>query len=323
MRRGAFGALTGLIAGAGVLAATLASSPAAPTGGRWIAHGAALTPRSEHTAVRIGDAAYVLGGFGTGSATLASVDRLDLRTGRVRQIAPMPVALHHPAAAAWHGRLYVVGGYTASAALAGETGTVLRYDPRTDRWRRMRPMPTARAALTAGVVGDRLYAAGGAAGGRALATLEVYDLRRDRWRPGPPMRRAREHLGGAVAGRAFYVLAGRDGEGNVADAERFDARRGRWERLPAVPTARSGVAAATVAGLVVLAGGENLAPGGSIFPQVEALDPRARRWRALAPMPAPRHGFGLVARGRRAWALAGGPQRGYSLSRTMQELRLP
>lgn len=323
MRRGALGALTGLSAAAGVVAAGLSSAPAAPTdAGRWIAHPAGLTPRSEHAVARVGDAAYAVGGFGARNATLASVDRLDLRTGRVRPVPAMPLALNHPAAAGWRGRLYVVGGYTANAALAGETKALLRYDPRTRRWRRLRDMPTARAALTAGVVGDRLYAAGGAAGGRPLDTLEVYDLRRDRWTAGPPLRRAREHLGGAVAGGRFYVLAGRDGTGNLADAERFDPRRGRWERLPAVPTARSGVAAATVDGLVVLAGGETLVPGGSTFPQVQALSPRTRRWRSLAPMPAPRHGFGAVGRGHSLWVLAGGPTPGFSLSGTVRELRL-
>ena len=70
-------------------------------------------------------------------------------------------------------------------------------------------MPTARGALTAGVIGDRLYAAGGAVGGTALTTLEVYDFRTRRWSPAPPMAVAREHLGGAVSGGAFYVLAGR------------------------------------------------------------------------------------------------------------------
>ena len=95
------------------------------------------------------------------------------------------------------GRLYVVGGYADGNR---ETKGLFRYDPRSDRWTRLRPMPTARAALTAGVIGGRLYAAGGAVNGKALRTLEIYDFRTGRWSNGPPMRVAREHLGGAVSG---------------------------------------------------------------------------------------------------------------------------
>jgi hypothetical protein len=88
----------------------------------------------------------------------------------------------------------------ARHAAAQESAALLRYDPRTDRWTRLRDMPTARGALAVGVAGGRLYAAGGAAGRRALATLEVYDFATGRWRRGRDMAVAREHLGGVGLG---------------------------------------------------------------------------------------------------------------------------
>ena len=98
---------------------------------------------------------------------------------------------------------------TSSAATAAgarsttRCATLYRYQPRRDRWTRLAPMPTARGALAAAVVGHRLYAVGGAATGRgALATLEVYDFRRRRWSAGPDLPLAREHLAAAAAARA-------------------------------------------------------------------------------------------------------------------------
>jgi hypothetical protein len=291
--------------------------------GRWARLRPSLLARTEVAAARAGDRVYVVGGFaGTeGSAlgaTTAAVERYDPRRDRWSRARSMPLALNHPAAATWRGRLYVVGGYTAPVGLTGDSAALLRYDPRRDRWTRLADMPTARGALAVGVIGDRLYAAGGAAGGRALRTLEVYDLRRDRWRRGRAMPTAREHLAGAVHGGAFYVLAGRSAErGNVAVAERFVPVRGRWERLPAMRKPRGGIAAAVVGGRIVVVGGEEAA--GTIA-EVEAYDPARRRWRPLPDLPTPRHGLGAVAFGGRVLVLEGGVTPGFSFSRSAEAL---
>lgn len=272
--------------------------------------------RTEVAAARVGRFVYVVGGFvQAGHATTAAVERYDVRRNRWTRVRDMPVALNHPAAVAHRGRLYVLGGYTANAALAGESGAFLRYDPARNRWSRMPAMPTRRAALAAGVIGERLYAAGGAAGGAALARLEVFDFRTRRWRRGRDMAVPREHVAGAVAGGAFYVLGGRPGD--LAVAERYVPRLRRWQRLPDLRTPRSGIAAATVGRLVVVFGGETAR--GTIRP-VEAFDPRTRRWRGLPGMRTPRHGLGGVALGRRVYALQGGPRPGFAFSRAVEAL---
>ena len=73
------------------------------------------------------------------------------------------------------GRLYVHGGY-AGRGLSEPTAALLEYDPRRNRWRRLRSSPTARAAHAAAVVGHRLYVAGGADASHSLRSLEVFRL---------------------------------------------------------------------------------------------------------------------------------------------------
>jgi N-acetylneuraminic acid mutarotase len=324
-RRQRLAAVVAVLAAVGVVAAVaLGGSPgSASEDGGWQRLRPSLLARTEVAAARAGDRVYVVGGFaGTeGSAvgaTTAAVERYDPRRDRWSRARSMPLALNHPAAATWRGKLYVVGGYTARLGLTGDSAALLRYDPRRDRWARLADMPTARGALAAGVIGDRLYAAGGAAGGRALATLEVYDLRRDRWRRGPAMPTAREHLAGAVHGGAFYVLAGRAaGQGNFAVAERFVPERGRWERLPAMRKPRGGIAAAVTGGRIVVVGGEE---GAGTIAEVEAYDPVRRRWSALPDLPTPRHGLGAVAYGGRVLVLEGGVTPGFSFSRSNEAL---
>src|SRR5688500_7457502 len=150
---------------------------------RWEALDPATLERTEVAAARVGRYVYVVGGFErrTG-ATTAATERYDIERGAWTRVADMPVPLNHAAAASYRGRVYVLGGYRGRSSLDSETADLYRYDPRTDRWRRLRAAPTARGALAVGVIGHRLYAAGGAnSRDGALTTLEIYDFRRRRW----------------------------------------------------------------------------------------------------------------------------------------------
>jgi N-acetylneuraminic acid mutarotase len=263
-----------------------------------------------------------VGGFEKRSGgSTAAVERYDIRRNAWRRVRSLPVALNHPAAAAYRGAVYVLGGYTGRGDLRGEVSSLYRYDPGRDRWSRFRDAPTKRAALAVGVVGPRLYAAGGANSTGALKTLEIYDFRRNRWATGPPLSVAREHLAGAVAGGAFYVLAGRAaGRGNFDVVERYRPAERRWESLPAMRKPRGGFGAATVAGRIVVAGGEE---GAGTIREVEAFDPRRNRWTVLPDMRTPRHGLGVVSFRNRVYAIEGGPTPGFDFSRAIEALDLP
>ena len=294
------------------------SQPAAVAG--WESLRPATLERTEVAAARAGRFIYVFGGFEPPGETSAATERYDIRRDRWRRVADMPVALNHAAAVAHRGRIYVLGGYSARTGLSREVATLYRYEPNNDRWRRLPSAPTARAALAAGVIGRRLYAAGGAADGTALTTLEIYDFKRRRWRSGPDMATARDHLAGAVAGGRFYALAGRSAGTNFDVVEAYDPRERRWRRVPPMRKERGGIGAATVQGRIVVAGGEESA--GTIR-EVELYDPATRRWTALPDLPTPRHGLGVVARGRRLFTVEGGDSPGFAFTSALEALVVP
>src|SRR5687767_11690588 len=127
---------------------------AAPAAAGWQTLARSTVARTEVAAARIGDGAYVVGGFAApDGATSAVVERYDLRLNRWARCKPIPQAANHAAAVAYAGDLYVVGGYTDAGGLGGETDALWRYEPAADRWTRLTAAPTARAALTAGVIG--------------------------------------------------------------------------------------------------------------------------------------------------------------------------
>jgi hypothetical protein len=87
--------------------------------------------------------------------------------------------------------------------------------------------------------------------------------------------------------------------------------------VPAMRNERGGIGAATVQGRIVVAGGEESA--GTIR-EVELYDPATRRWRALPDLPTPRHGLGVVARGRRVFTIEGGDSPGFAFTDALEAL---
>lgn len=290
--------------------------------------------RTEVSGARVGRSMYVLGGYGSGALPSAAVERYRVRKRTWEQVRPLPRPLNHAGAEAWRGDLYVVGGYTGTPfslgigtfGIADATTAFLRYDPETDRWRRMPPAPTARAASATAVIGHRLYVAGGADAFRPLGTFEVFDFRRGVWLRKPDLPLATEHVAGAAVGGCFYVIGGRPiyGKPNHDAVQRWCPGRGRWQRVADLRTARAGFAAVRVCGRIVAFGGENprAGPPGTI-PQVEAYKPRRDRWRPLPPMGVPRHGLAGAAFGRRLFAVEGGTVSALGVSNTVERLRLP
>ena len=278
--------------------------------------------RSEVAAARVRGSIYVVGGFESRSArTTAAVERYDIRARRWRRVRDMPIAVNHSTAVAYHGALYVHGGYAGTQSLTQPTAALLRYDPSRNRWRRLPPSPTARAAHATAMIGHRLYVAGGANSTGSLSSMEIYDFKKRRWRRGPSFPRpGRNHATGVASGGRFYVLGGRAAV-NYTAAERYDPRRRRWQRLPSLKVARGGIASARLSdGRIVVFGGERLEPGGTTIAEVELFDPRTRRWRLLPDMRTPRHGLGGAALGRRVFALEGGPTPGFAFTSTLEYL---
>jgi N-acetylneuraminic acid mutarotase len=289
----------------------------------WGALPSAPLERSEVAAARVGNFIYVVGGF-EATRTSPAVERYDIRRRRWNPVRDMPLAVNHPTAVAYHGDVYVHGGYTANLGLEGTTGALQRYDRSRNRWSRLPASPTSRAAQAAAVIGHRLYTAGGANETGSLRSLEIYDFETRRWRRGPSFPPpARNHTTGVASGGRFYVLAGRDTQ-NFTAAARYDPSRRKWERLPPLHTARGGIASARLSdGRIVVFGGEQLAPGGTTIAEVELFDPRSRRWSSLPDMRTPRHGLGGAALGQRVFAIDGGPTPGFSFTRKIEYLDVP
>jgi N-acetylneuraminic acid mutarotase len=232
-------------------------------------------------------------------------------------------AAYDPAARTWRklpappGAPNVVG--RASAVWTGREMLVtsafgtLAFDPRTDRWRRLRRGHGGLVVWT----GRELIGWGGGCCGDAFSDGAAYDPAANRWRtlPRSPLAGSQGPLG-AWTGRELIVLVGGldpDGKpwpARLARAAAYNPATNKWRRIAPLPAPRGGASAVWDGRELLVVGG---APGARKLATVGfAYDPATNRWRRLAPMESGRVGAAAVWTGKRL-LLWGGTTRAGSL----------
>ncbi|KAF2009880.1 galactose oxidase [Aaosphaeria arxii CBS 175.79] len=293
-----------------------------------------IAPRQEHTTVFLPPSTLaILGGiasieFPPPTSNLMQFYSIPENTWTVK--APLPVPLNHVNVAVSCGKIYVLGGLVESE---GETPPAWRaspeswvYDPRTDQWTSIAPLPAdeARGSAAVGVHGNKIYLAGGM---KALilgqdglqdtvSVVSIYDTTLDEWITVPNAAKnipeGRDHSGAAVVKDVFYILGGRDhGQFNVKDTvfalDLNNVQRG-WVTKPGrMPTPRGGLAAGTIGRKVYTFGGEgNSEVESGVFNNTEVYDTSDGSWKKLPPMKVARHGTSAVGVGNRVYIPGGG-----------------
>ena len=238
-----------------------------PQSDQWV-FGADLPTGTDHAwAAALGGLLYV--GGGSSNRVFSYEPAADAWT----EVAPS--AFVHggtPAAAVIEGRIFVAGG-TGGGMLGNELEA---YDPAADRWATLAPMACVRNHTAGGVIGGKLYVAGGRPGNQDC--LEAYDPSSNQWTRRASMPTGRSGVAGAVVGDCLYVFGG---EGNAADpngifheVEAFEPKTGEWFRLPPMRTARHGIYAAVLGNTVYLPGGSILQGFGTTgVNEAYAIDP--------------------------------------------------
>lgn len=176
-----------------------------------------------------------------------------------------------PAMAAADGRLYLIGG---SADAFGENGVADAevYDPGTNSWASLPPMPTPRARLALGVINGIVYAVGGSNAHVSLSTVEAYNPATGTWTTKAPMPTPRAGLAVAVVDGTLYALGAFPEPLNTVEA--YDPVTDRWSaRAPLLSDMPS---VAVVAGRIYNVQG--LEPWYGESWQVDVYDPAADMW---------------------------------------------
>lgn len=255
--------------------------------------------------------------------SLRNLTRFDPATGEYEELAPMPEALNHIGFATYDGEVYVVGGHGNLLWGADAKDGFYRYSPDTDRWTELPPLPTKRGAVAVGVVGDRLYVAGGMAVGTALTVVEAYDFGDRRWHRVADLPAPREHVAGAVLDGRFYVIGGRNRQTDaLPDVTRYDPETDSWERVADLPVPAGGMEAQPIGDAILAIGGGN-DRGRTVTGAVQRFDPDSGAWSQLPEMRTPRHGFGSAVVDDHIYTFGGSPCALFAASDFVEEFTPP
>ena len=213
------------------------------------------TPRSESAYASLGTKIYVIGGAGnTAPGNKKIVEAYDSSSNTwTTSIASLPVALNHPAADSYNGKIYVVGGYLDDRIA---TNRLFIYDPSHNVWNEGASMPTARAALAAKFINGILYAVGGANSEfKKLSTNEAYDPSTNSWSAKAPMPTARGGLASAAINGNIYSFGGEAPTLVFNTNEKYDTSTNTWSTEASLPTARHGLTGVALGSKIYVIGG--------------------------------------------------------------------
>jgi DNA-binding CsgD family transcriptional regulator len=219
--------------------------------------------------------------------------------------APLDVARERFACASAGGLLYAIAGDTTS----GVVSDVDIYDPASDTWRKGADKPTPASNVGGAVLNDEIYVPGGYDGyERVLSVVEVYNPATDTWRTVGRLPSPRCAYALAATGGRLFVIGGWDGTRYVDDVLVYNPEEDSWSPGTPQGQARGFAAAVALDGRIYVVGGFD---GANESAACEVYDPALEGsdtspWQTLAPMAQPRGGLGLVAVGRRLYAVGGG-----------------
>lgn len=216
----------------------------------------------------VGDELFVYGGNYGGAHSYSNEEqsgdlwKLNLKTpGKWEQAAGGP-RLQGLAMVAYKGRLYRMGGFTATNK-AGEKEDLrsqadfARFDPKTNAWEALPSLPEPRSSHDAAVVGDVLYVVGGwnmQGGGPATKWSETAlacDLSAEKlaWKEvAAPAFRRRALALAAFEGKLYCLGGMQENGGPTAEVAIYDPKSNSWSSGPALHgTAMDGFGASAFA----------------------------------------------------------------------------
>lgn len=187
-------------------------------------------PRADDSAVTVGSAAYVVGGYGSRS----DADVLSSRDGRTFTVAArLPLAVRYAAVAAQGTKIFVFGGDAAYGPGAGApVDTVQVVDTRTGRAWIGGHLPRPLAGAVAVRLGDAIYVAGGetsplhGASPRETRTIYAWSTHAHAALVAGRLMVGVAHAGVAVLGSRAWLVGGEAPPGSpIPDVQMIEANR--------------------------------------------------------------------------------------------------
>jgi len=187
------------------------------------------------------------------------------------------------------GKVYVVGGATASAIV----GTNEIYDPVKNKWTTGASMPTPSFAPATAVVNNILYVIGGSTNGSdQLAIVQAYNPATNSWSTKTSMPVATSSMYSVAVKGIIYVVGGYADGGRTANLYAYHPATDSWMQEASMKVGKSNPATGVMGGIIAAGG---LGNSGDVTDN-ESYSTSKNNWRTLAAIPTARAAacFGVI-----------------------------
>jgi N-acetylneuraminic acid mutarotase len=233
---------------------------------------------------------YTVGGQQYGGPRVAAVYSYNPATDTWATKASLSIARADCGVGVINGILYAAGGLVEiNGGGDATTATVEAYDPTSDTWSAVAPMPDSLAGLRAAAIGGNLYVVGGTQSFTKFSTVWAYDPIGNTWTSKASMPSALSDMGVDVINGILYAVGGYDGSQWHTFNWAYDPTSDSWKENAPMPEALQASSAAAINGILYVTG----INGDGTQTVLLAYNPTTDTWTTNAPMPTVRSGFGL------------------------------
>jgi N-acetylneuraminic acid mutarotase len=228
----------------------------------WTTKTSMPNPRINFGIAVIENKIYIIGGdrgnYDIGITTTAINEVYDPATDTWEMKTSMPTRRMAVSANVVDGKIYVIGGgeKTPNTNLT-PTDVNEVYDPETDKWTTLEPIPNPVNYHTSAVVDSKIYVMGGAVN---VNLNQIYDPETDTWSSGAPLPTGVDSAAtgvttGIFAPKRIYVIGGKQNLDAVKLNQVYDPETDTWVYRWAMPTARYGLGVAIINDTIYAIGG--------------------------------------------------------------------
>ncbi len=177
--------------------------------------------------------------------------------------------------------LYIAGGQSADATPV-VFDQVSRFDPATNTWSNVAPLPTAVSQAATGAANGKIFVVGGFTGGSSVTNiLQIYDIATNTWSTGASIPTpAVEAAASAVVNGKFYVMGGDDFNNGLNTTFIYDIATNVWTTGATLPDMRTNLYGTVSGGMIYVYGGVVL-PAFTTTDTLLRYDPVANTWTNL------------------------------------------
>ena len=220
------------------------------------------------------------------------------------KLADIPNPTINLALAAINGKIYAIGGDRFK-------NTNREYNPKTNTWKIVEPMPTARQHIDCGVYGNNIYIIGGLTSWQNITTKnESYDTQTNTWSEKAAIPSLRNNAAVVTLDSLIYVIGGAGTKeniwGDILTVETYNVNSDKWVQKNDLPQLLFKPGSVVVDNEIIILGGQTSINGREdCSNKVFIYKPENESWVETTPLPAKNVFFGCTSIGNKLYVIGG------------------